>query len=479
MMVYLEVGTADFDTLNQLYAGRPSWRGMSVEAVPQLFGGLSKLEKNKYVNAVASADPAHKGKRGTVKFHHVPEEVRQRERLDACVRGMGSMKEPRNGLKWVGKMVTVSDLPARHIGDLAWEVAEDGIIDLVKIDVEGYDAQLLDALLESGVKISKINFEFRSVPAGELSKVAKKLEELGYTFIRAEGDNHIYELPSVLILAQRNWSTGSIVKDLAALSKRWVVKLCDWTSFLADMATTAREVDAVFGMTLTTPVRVPWARTAGVCNMVEEISVLDTKSTRDMGISLFGGVSREVCSRLAETYPSAEIMHLPATVRLGRFSWAPKSTPLVRAGFVGLSKYNDAFFENIKRPGMFLEICKQAGLEPVFTEQKYTYETIEKFYHSVDVVICTSVNEGGPLGVFEAIACGVPVISTPVGVVKELPFIPAFNSVERAVQLLNSLPSLGHNLDVREGLIRSGLTFEDSVSKWERFFDRVKALRRG
>lgn len=478
MMVYLEVGTADFDTLNQAYAGRPSWRGMSVEAVPELFEKLTKFDKNEYANVVASADPEHRGEGGTVKFNWVPEEVRKRERLDSCVRGMGSMHQPRNGLRWVEKMVCTSNLPARHIEYLARKIAEDGIIDLVKIDVEGYDAQLLLALLESGIRIPKIIFEFQSVPVGELSKVARKLEELGYTFIRAEGDNHIYELPSVLILAQRDWSTGSIVKDLAALSKRWVVKLWDWTSFPADMATTAREVDAVFGMTLTTPVRVPWARTAGVCNMVEEISVLDTKSTRGMGISLFGGVSREVCSRLAETYPSAEIMHLPATVRLGRFFWEPKSTPLVRAGFVGLSKYNDEFFENIKRPGMFLEICKQAGLEPVFTEQKYTYETIEKFYHSVDVVICTSVNEGGPLGVFEAIACGVPVISTPVGVVKELPFIPTFNSVERAVQLLNSLPSLGHNLDVREGLIKSGLTFEDSVSKWERFFDRVRALRR-
>lgn len=478
MMVYLEVGTADFDTLNQLYEGRPSWRGMSVEAVPQLFRGLSKLEKNKYVNAVASADPAHKGKRGTVKFHHVPEEVRQRERLDACVRGMGSMKEPRNGLKWVGKMATVSDLPARHIGDLAWEVAEDGIIDLVKIDVEGYDAQLLDALLESGIKVSKINFEFRSVPEDELQAIKVKLGNMGYAFIREEGDNLIYEKPSVLILAQRDWSTGSIVRDLSILSEKWVIKLWHWSSFPADMATTAREVDVTLGMTLTTLVRVPWARAAGICNMIEEIDVLDTQVTRSMNIPLMGGISRKVCSRLAEVYPAAEVMYLPGVVRMGRFTRKDKDSPLRKAGFVGLRKYGDQFFEDIKRPGMFLEICKQAGLEPVFTEQDYTYDNIEKFYHSVDMVICTSVNEGGPLGLFEAIACGTPVISTPVGVVAEIPEIRTFCTVEEAVSLLKGLPDLDYNRRVRESLCKSGLIFEASVSKWEKFFERAKALRR-
>jgi hypothetical protein len=145
MMVYLEVGTADFDTLNQAFSGRPSWRGMSVEAVPELFGALPKLNKNKYANVVASADPEHKGTTGVVKFHWVPEEVRKREHMDGCVKGMGSMYQPRNGLRWMKKMATISDFPARHIADLAWEVAEDGIIDLFKIDVEGYDAQLLTA----------------------------------------------------------------------------------------------------------------------------------------------------------------------------------------------------------------------------------------------------------------------------------------------------------------------------------------------
>jgi len=36
------------------------------------------------------------------------------------------------------------------------------------------------------------------------------------------------------------------------------------------------------------------------------------------------------------------------------------------------------------------------------------------------VLLCTSKHEGGPLPIIEALACGRPVISTPVGVVHEV-----------------------------------------------------------
>jgi hypothetical protein len=46
-------------------------------------------------------------------------------------------------------------------------------------------------------------------------------------------------------------------------------------------------------------------------------------------------------------------------------------------------------------------------------------EKMADWYRSLDVFLCTSFGEGGPLTVFEAAACGCAVISTPVGIVKD------------------------------------------------------------
>ena len=47
-------------------------------------------------------------------------------------------------------------------------------------------------------------------------------------------------------------------------------------------------------------------------------------------------------------------------------------------------------------------------------------EEMVEFYQELDAYICCSRTEGGPLPVLEASSCGLPIISTPVGVVPEL-----------------------------------------------------------
>lgn len=46
------------------------------------------------------------------------------------------------------------------------------------------------------------------------------------------------------------------------------------------------------------------------------------------------------------------------------------------------------------------------------------------FYRSLDVLLITSAYEGGPMCAIEALACGIPVVSTSVGWMRELPHIP-------------------------------------------------------
>ena len=43
-----------------------------------------------------------------------------------------------------------------------------------------------------------------------------------------------------------------------------------------------------------------------------------------------------------------------------------------------------------------------------------------EYYNGIDIYVCTSRTEGTPNTVLEAMACGVPVISTDVGIVPEV-----------------------------------------------------------
>ncbi len=63
-----------------------------------------------------------------------------------------------------------------------------------------------------------------------------------------------------------------------------------------------------------------------------------------------------------------------------------------------------------------------AGLEANVTliTERVPVEAVARFYHESALIVCASTAEGGPRVTVEAMACGVPVISTPVGIMPEL-----------------------------------------------------------
>lgn len=52
-------------------------------------------------------------------------------------------------------------------------------------------------------------------------------------------------------------------------------------------------------------------------------------------------------------------------------------------------------------------------------EKWRTPEEMPDYYSEIDLCLCTSIHEGTPLPILEAMSCGVPVITTDVGIVRE------------------------------------------------------------
>ena len=102
---------------------------------------------------------------------------------------------------------------------------------------------------------------------------------------------------------------------------------------------------------------------------------------------------------------------------VGRNDWRKRTDWLPKA-VLGLQLPRTSF-------GVVLVGTELEPLEEVFRDEdldcryyprcSYPIEDYPAFYHRMDVLVITSMTEAGPLTLFEALACGVPVVATPVG----------------------------------------------------------------
>jgi len=111
---------------------------------------------------------------------------------------------------------------------------------------------------------------------------------------------------------------------------------------------------------------------------------------------------------------------------------------------------------------------KAAGRGWPVPTKMYRWRDLPGFYQQLDVYLCPSLVEGGPLGVFEALSCGTPVvIPRDVGALDELPNVPGvyrysagdFDGMYRALE--QCIDKLGtHNRQSLRGLT-AGMTVAD------------------
>ena len=107
-----------------------------------------------------------------------------------------------------------------------------------------------------------------------------------------------------------------------------------------------------------------------------------------------------------------------------------------------------------------------------------------RYYSELDLLICASEHEGTPNPVLEAMACGVPVISTDVGIVAEAfgPEQMRFLIPERSSEALaSSIRHLCDNRDVLKALSMENLksirtwAWQDQVPKWRALFETARS----
>ncbi len=280
-------------------------------------------------------------------------------------------------------------------------------------------------------------------------------------------------MPTALFICDPKWSTGNIAKSLAATLPNWTIELRDWSLPFDDGV----PHDAVVVMSMTGAARNPHWRTPRIAHVLAgpgEMDLPEVKALRLPENVVLAGVSKECADLLRREYPQCNRFVTPgfAHPTFFKFRSRPRQ-PVRRAGFVGFSiTQNMQVSGSVKRPEMFTEICKAADVEPVFSEQHYAYEEMQKFYDSVDVVISTSSREGGPFAPIEAIACGVPALSTDVGIIHDMKLPGRFNTVEEAVALVH----VAHALVPAQLAITGQHTLRAALA-WDNFLHHAAAVR--
>lgn len=111
-----------------------------------------------------------------------------------------------------------------------------------------------------------------------------------------------------------------------------------------------------------------------------------------------------------------------------RFVDFEKSNRELIVGWVGNSNWNIKYmdfkgFHTIIEPVLDELIAEGYHIKKHYADKNIksrTNEEMPEYYSEIDVCLCTSMSEGTPRPVMESILCGVPVISTNVGIVEDI-----------------------------------------------------------
>lgn len=100
----------------------------------------------------------------------------------------------------------------------------------------------------------------------------------------------------------------------------------------------------------------------------------------------------------------------------------------IKIGWTGNSKFKDDINDDLKglkkiiNPAISELVSEGYNIKLEIADRNIkmiSHEDMPKYYNDIDIYVCASRTEGTPNTVLEAMACGVPIISTDVGIVPE------------------------------------------------------------
>jgi len=129
-----------------------------------------------------------------------------------------------------------------------------------------------------------------------------------------------------------------------------------------------------------------------------------------------------------------------------------------------------------------LQNLKGVKLITAEREDKWrTQKEMVNFYQNLDAYICTSRTEGGPHPLLEASSCGIPIISTSVGIAPDLIennqngilIDRSINAIIKAITTLRNNPELRRNMAIQaREVIEHSWTWDIQAQNYITFFEK-------
>ena len=316
--------------------------------------------------------------------------------------------------------------------------------------VTGFRCRTLDQMIEAGRRIHEIDpMACRTWAMDNFSN--DRVAEMYEAFFDGKMRPIRVEQRKVAVWCETKWALGRIGNAI----KKYVpnVDLYNWSTNVDNdplwkqggwkkydfiiSNTSLHSLKELYGIDITDEMRLRFVIIAH-CPRFEGMSLFKESLGGQSALSRYCGVSRETCLEMKK-YGVEDAAYVPFGADTDVFPWTHRVTgPIRRLGIIGDTKRTSDQTEKdeynrIKGMDVFSEICERGGFEPVFIFGREGND----LYTGIDALICCSQLEGGPLGIFEAASCGVPVLTRRVGNAQYVRGIATFDTADEALRQID------------------------------------------
>lgn len=268
--------------------------------------------------------------------------------------------------------------------------------------------------------------------------------------------------PRILFFHEMHWCLGQIAYNIAReLHYKYYIDFYDWRACDKRTYSVLNHYDLIVS---TVPVGLGTAQTSGlklydarrlalVAHGPLELSWVNwAENTRQP--AAYGAVCKPA-QRILTEQSGQPVFLTRYGVEPQRFRRKLRDGNLKTLGWCGADK---GF--SVKRPDWAREIAAKTGKELIFSGAGFDWREMESWYRNIDLLLVTSSSEGGPTPPFEAIACGVPVVSTRIGNIQDV-VGPKYDTVDEAVEIIQKLAA--NPAEMRD---LANAQYEDVMTHW-------------